>query len=192
MHLKLLDLDHLANGTERQKQAYGALKNLALFERLKPYSPVLAGTIPLDVDVPSSDLDVICSAQNLESFAQDVTSHFGGKEGFKLEHKMIRGAPTVLARFLAEGFPVEIFAQSQSVFTQNAVLHMLIEARLLAFAPKEARDQIRSLKLSGVKTEPAFAEVFDIEGDAYEELLKIARLPDREILMIAHRFRWKN
>ena len=186
--MKFLDLETLNRGNERQQKAYAALQSLKLMEKLRDYTPVLAGTIPIDVDIESSDLDVICSAENLEAFAAKVEAEYGREEGYEIQHKVFRNQPTVLVRFRAHGFPVELFAQAASVFTQPAVVHMLIEARLLAFAPAEARQKIRLLKQAGLKTEPAFAEAFDIKGDPYEELLKIANKPDHEILMIAHRF----
>jgi hypothetical protein len=188
--MKLLDIESLAKGTPRQREAYDTLKNLKLFEQLREESPVLAGTIPLDLDVEGSDLDIICSAENLEAFGEKLKQSFAQEAGFSLEFKLIRNRPTVLARFRAGNFPVEIFAQDASVFTQPAVLHMLIEARLLTFAPKEAKEKIRELKRGGMKTEPAFAACFEIEGNPYDELLKISRLPDHEILMITHRFRF--
>ena len=190
MHMNLLDIRTLASGTSRQKEAFQALTDTQVFEHLKEYSPVLAGTIPLDVDIPESDLDVICSSDNLEKFAMEVEKHFGNEEAFSVHHTVKRDQPTVIARFKAKGFQFEIFAQTASVFTQPAVVHMLIEARLLSFAPPEAKAKIRQLKHSGLKTEPAFAETFALEGDPYEELLRIARLPDHEILMIAHNYRW--
>ena len=188
MHMKLLDLETMARVNQRQKQAFEALRGIELFEKLASYTPVLAGTVPIDVDLPSSDLDVICSAPNLEDFAKELMSLYGDQEGFNLHHKLFRSQPAVMARFTSSGFLIEIFAQSSSVFTQPAVIHMLIEARLLAFAPAAAKENIRMLKQTGMKTEPAFAATFDIKGDPFEELLKIAHMPDHEILMIAHRF----
>jgi hypothetical protein len=45
---------------------------MALFDILLAYDPVLAGTIPLDVDVPGSDLDIICCCADTDVFAAEV------------------------------------------------------------------------------------------------------------------------
>lgn len=50
----------LQTGTHSQQLAYRLLTELDLMNALKHYSPVLCGTIPLGIDIPSSDLDVIC------------------------------------------------------------------------------------------------------------------------------------
>ena len=189
--MKLLDPASLSRGGARQKQAYEVIQRVRVFELLKDHSPVIAGALPLDIDTPESDIDVVCSASNLETFANEVRSLFGKYEGFELHHKLKKSVPSVVARFREGSFTLEIFAQTESVFRQHAVVHMLVEARLLAFAPAEAKDFIRRRKQEGVKTEPAFAECFDISGDPYEELLKIAQMTDHEILGITHRFRFK-
>ncbi|HRF37192.1 MAG TPA: DUF4269 domain-containing protein, partial [Saprospiraceae bacterium] len=56
---------------------------------------------------------------------------------------------------------------------QNAYRHLLIEARLLEERGPEFRQQIIELKQQGVKTEPAFARLLGLEGDAYEALLRL-------------------
>lgn len=187
--MKLLDPQFLAKGTKRQLAAFHALETLDIFSVLKDFSPVVAGSVPLDVDLPGSDLDIICFSENLEAFADTVTRRFGGFENFDLKHTVKYGLPTVIARFSGPNdFPIEIFAQGQSVFRQAAVIHLLVEARLLAFAAQGARERIRQLKGAGRSTEEAFADCFALPGEPYEELLKIAALSDREILHIAHRF----
>lgn len=187
MHMDLLDLKTLSRGTERQKQAFQALQRLGIFELLKEHSPVIAGAVPIDIDLPESPLEVICSTDNLETFSEDINQHFRDCENFELRHTVVRNQPTVIASFTSYDFRVEIFAQGQSVFNQPTVILTLLEARLLAFAPKEAKDKIRALKKKGLSTEKAFAQTFKVEGDAEEELLKIAKLTDRDILNVAHR-----
>ena len=54
------DLRYLRNGSPRQRAAYQAIENVGVLERLAPFTPVLAGTIPLELDLPASDLDILC------------------------------------------------------------------------------------------------------------------------------------
>lgn len=187
--MKLLDIANLARGTERQKQAHATLTTLRLFDVLKGYSPVLAGAIPLNVETAESAVEVICSTDNLETFADEVRNLFGSHEGFTLRHEIARQRPAVTASFQALGFHFLILGQEASVFTQPGVILLLTEARLLTFAPQEIRDRIRTLKRAGHTTEAAFAICLELMGDPTEELLKISRLPDHEMLLVTHRFR---
>ena len=50
---------------------------------------------------------------------------------------------------------------------------MVVEARLLELGGDPARQAIRRLKQSGLKTEPAFARYFQLEGDAYQVDLRL-------------------
>ena len=53
-------IDYLENGNEKQKRAYKVLSKYQIFEKLKDYSPILAVTIPIEIDIEGSDLDIIC------------------------------------------------------------------------------------------------------------------------------------
>jgi hypothetical protein len=185
--MDLLDLKNLSRGTERQKAAFQALQRIGIFELLKEHSPVVAGAITLDVDLTQSPVEIICSTDNLEILSEDINEHFRDCDNFELKHTVVRNQPTVIANFSSYNFNFEIFAQGQSVFTQPKVVLTLLEARLLTFAPKEAREKIRELKKKGLSTEEAFAKCFEITGDPEEELLKIAKSTDRDILNVAHR-----
>lgn len=188
MHMKLLNPEHLARGTERQKAAGKTLSDLEIFAKLKNYSPVLAGDIPLDVDIASSPILLFCYTENLEAFAQELVAGFGANEDLTVTHRIKGNFPAVHATFTNNNFAIEIVGQPLSVFQQPEVLLMLIEARLLAFAPADAKDRIRALKSAGEETAEAFGSCFLLEGSAREELLKIAHLTDRDILHVAHRF----
>lgn len=190
MHMKLLDIANLASGTERQKKALSALTTLRLFDVLKAHSPVLTGAIPLDLETPESAIEVICSTDNLENFGYELSTLLGSHERFALHHQMIRGRPAVTASFHALDFAFEILGQEASVFTQPGVVLMLTEARLLTFAPQEIRDRIRALKRTGHTTEAAFAICLALTGDPTEEIMKISRMPDHEMLQVTHRFRF--
>lgn len=165
----------------RQETAFHSLQTLDIFRRLEAYTPVLAGTIPLDIDIESSDLDIICCAADLEAFASDVTAQFGNQQGFQIAQKTIRREPCVVAKFEFQGFPIEIFGQNRPVEQQYAYRHMLVEARLLVLGGESARQEIRRLKQNGLKTEPAFAHYFHLAGDPYEVLYRMSFLREDEL-----------
>ncbi|MBM3127074.1 MAG: DUF4269 domain-containing protein [Chloroflexi bacterium] len=172
---------YLARGTARQQRAYRALQSLGIFRVLRAYTPVLAGTIPLGVDIRGSDLDIICHARDLDAFARAVTDAFSARPGFRLARVTIKRIPSLIANFDHAGFPIEIFGQPQPVTEQNAYRHLIVEARLLKIGGERARRAIRQMKNAGLKTEPAFARYFGIAGDPYEELLRLSRLSVREL-----------
>jgi hypothetical protein len=175
------DLSYLLRGSHRQQEAYHALQSLAVLDILEEYSPVLVGTIPLDIDVPDSDLDIICEALDLATFEHLVVSAFGLEEDFHVENVSIKSVSSVIASFDYGGFPIEIFGQPQPVTEQDAYRHMIIEARLLNMGGENARQAIQQIKLSGLKTEPAFARYFQLEGNPYQQLLDLVNLGDREL-----------
>ncbi len=178
------DLIYLLHGTATQQAAYHALDALRVFAFLSAFDPVLAGTIPLDIDIPGSDLDVVCYATDVDVFAQYLSETFGHCDSFVLHHTVIDGLPTVIAQFTAQGFPVEIFGQPRPVMEQHAVRHMVVEERLLRLGGAEVRWQIRHLKSQGLKTEPAFAAVFRLPGDPYQTLLQLAELGEADLVSV--------
>jgi hypothetical protein len=172
------DIAYLTAGTPRQQQAYQALRRLKIFEILAGYKPTLVGTIPLDIDLPGSDLDIICQVAGLDPFAQLLRAQFSHRPGFSLRHRRHNQLPVVVCNFVASGFPIEVFGQPRPVKAQNAYRHLVAEARLLALAGPEAKAAIRHLKTKGLKTEPAFGRYFALPGDPYETLLALAGAPD--------------
>jgi hypothetical protein len=58
--MKFDTIDYLKTGNARQQRAYDVLTNHRILAQLAPFSPVLVGTIPINIDIESSDLDVIC------------------------------------------------------------------------------------------------------------------------------------
>lgn len=165
-------ISYLANGNPTQRRAYEVLTTFRLFDLLQPFQPVLAGTIPLSIDIPGSDLDIICCWNDEADFAEFVTHHFGHFPDFECLHKSIRNRPTVLARFTAGDFPIEIFGQNRPAAEQEAVRHLLVEYAILQERGEEFRQAVIALKMAGMKTEPAFGRLLGMEGDdVYDGLL---------------------
>ena len=173
-----VDLRYLCDGTARQRAAYVALSATEVMTVLADYGPVLAGTIPLAVDLPDSDLDILCQVHNHAQFAAHLEAHWGDQPGLAVRHGRKNGLATTIATFHSHGFEFEIFGQSQPVEDQNGFRHMVVEARLLQMGGETARRAIRRLKANGLKTEPAFARYFKLTGDPYIALLDLYTADD--------------
>jgi hypothetical protein len=63
------NIEYLKFGNERQKLAYSEIRKLHIFEKLKKYNPILTGTIPIEIDLPESDLDMICECKKHLEFS---------------------------------------------------------------------------------------------------------------------------
>jgi hypothetical protein len=178
------DLTYLLHGTATQRAAYDALEALQVLALLGAFDPILAGTIPLDIDVPGSDLDIVCYAADIEAFAQHLHDAFGHCDTFVLQHTVVDGLPTVIGQCTSRGFPIEIFGQPRPVMEQHAVRHMVVEERLLRHGGPEVRRQIRHRKGQGLKTEPALAVVFGLPGAPYQTLLQRAELDEDALVSV--------
>lgn len=166
-------ITYLRKGSSRQQEVFRILNGLLIFDKLKKFTPVLTGTIPIGIDIEGSDLDIICCCENLEEFKNGIALHFNHHDGFNIHQKEIRNLKTVIARFNYQGYHIEIFGQNRTVKKQEAYRHMLIEWKILQEKGDEFKQQIIELKKKGFKTEPAFAKLLGLKGDPYSELLKL-------------------
>ncbi len=165
-------IEHLRTGTVRQQNAYDVLNKHSVFYKLKEFSPILVGSIPINIDIKTSDLDIICCWKNKYQFASTLTMCFGHERGFALSEKIIRNEEVIIARFSTNSFNIEIFGQDKPTYLQNGYLHMIIEHKILIEKGEDFRLQVIQLKEQGYKTEPAFAHLLNLSGDPYDELLK--------------------
>ncbi|MDR9854751.1 DUF4269 domain-containing protein [Paenibacillus sp. VCA1] len=171
----------MKTGNAKQREAFEALGRLGIFEKLAAYGPVLAGTFPIDIDVEGSDLDIICEMREPEPLERTLITAYGTLERFALERERLHGSIVVVCNFRFESWPVEIFAQNRPVTQQNAYKHMVVEQRILERLGPDFREHVRSLKRSGVKTEPAFAKLLGLRGDPYAALLDMHDWSEAEL-----------
>lgn len=169
--MNFLSLDYLQDGNPRQQTAYHILTTHKVWDKLRQYHPILAGTIPIGIDIASSDLDILCQVEDHNSFRQKLIHLFGEKPQFAIEESTHNGLPTTIARFTIPPFSLEIFGQNIPTHRQNAYRHLLVEHRILMERGEEFRRQVIELKEQGLKTEPAFALLLGLSGDPYETLL---------------------
>lgn len=172
-----LDIHYLLQGGVRQHAAYHALKSLNIMGDLVGFAPILVGTIPLNLDIPGSDLDIILYVDDYQRVAQIVRGHYRGYDNFRDRFRN----DAYIANFFAHGFEFELFAQNIPTTEQNAFRHMLVEYRILQLGDDKLRKAIRDMKKAGIKTEPAFAQYFQLEGDPYQVLLDLEKLDDASL-----------
>ncbi|WP_416150691.1 DUF4269 domain-containing protein [Salipaludibacillus sp. HK11] len=169
------NINYLQSGSEKQNQAFKAIRNLGIMDSLCEYNPILCGTFPIGIDITDSDLDIIMEVYDFQRFEEKINNLYGDKEGFKIKRLLIRESSVVKANFIFEGFEFELFGEAQPVKTQNAYLHMIIENSLINLLPN-IRAEVIKLKKQGLKTEPAFCKFLQLEGDdPYENLLEYGK-----------------
>ena len=159
------------------------LEELNLLQVLARYEPVVIGTPPLGIDVPTSDIDIACTAVDLRQFKKNTQQLFSHHAAFTVSDLDWLQTPAVKVSFFVHGWEVELFCQTLPISEQWGVRHFLIEQRVLELAP-HLRDSIVSLKHSGLKTEPAFARLLALEGDPYEAMLQLENLSDEELVAL--------
>jgi len=140
---------------------------------LQEYNPILVGTIPIDIDLPDSDLDIICEVHDFNSFEELVISSFQDFQDFRYSIRTVYGIRRIVVNFNYNGWPIEIFGQPIPSKEQNGYQHMIVEYRILKILGNKGHRMIRDLKDGGLKTEPAFAKLMKREGNAFELLLEI-------------------
>ena len=176
------NLRYLLDGTQRQREAYRALRFAGVERILADFDPILVGTIPLDIDVEGSDLDIALNIPDQFQYAQVLYPHFSQYPNFRYRHKTYGDESAWIVNFEAHDFEFELFAQRKPSDEQNAYKHMVVEHRLLQIGGSEARHAIREMKYEGLKTEPAFATYFEVAGDdPYDALLALYDMDDEAL-----------
>jgi hypothetical protein len=168
-------IDYLKSGSPMQRHGHRALTSSAVLSDLAAYQPLLAGTLPLNLFTPQSDLDILCYAPVLSAFTGDLQTYGRTKDRFRLRQTVIGGVPTVIGQFRFMAFDFEIFGQPVPIKEQAGYRHLVVEHRLLAKHGASLFEEVLRLKMAGIKTEPAFAHVLQLPGDPYQALLRMYR-----------------
>ncbi|WP_126971708.1 DUF4269 domain-containing protein [Gynurincola endophyticus] len=169
--MNFADINYLKKGNELQKQLYDVLVSYHIMDRLSDYQPVITGTIPIEINIATSDVDIILYATELKCLQDKLITHFSHFKNFEIYTDIINTATVVITTFTLNGFCFELFAQAVPTTDQYAYLHMIKEYEILQQQPETFKKEIIKLKESGIKTEPAFAQLLGLEGNPYEALL---------------------
>ncbi|MCD0470758.1 DUF4269 domain-containing protein [Flavobacterium sp. JAS] len=163
---------YLKTGTPKQILAFEVLTQNEILTNLVDFDPILVGTIPINIDIENSDLDIICYWKNKSDFAEKLNTFFGKENDFKIKETLIDNKETIVANFKINNFEIEIFGQNIPTKNQNGYKHMIIEYGILKAKGENFRLEIIKLKQNGYKTEPAFAYLLGLNGNPYSELLE--------------------
>jgi len=164
-------IDYLKDGNERQSKAFEVLTKYKIFEKLSNFSPILAGTIPIEIDIEGSDLDIICEVKDKVEFKKLLKEIFDHSTNFKIREDVINDEDCIILNVFINDFEIEIFGQNKPTILQNAYLHMIAEYKILKEKGEDFKQKIIDLKKKGIKTEPAFGMLLNLENP-YQDLLK--------------------
>lgn len=169
-----LSLESVIN-LEKNSSVFSALKTTNVLNLLASFSPLIAGTFPLSVNIDSSDIDILISAKNLTFMKDVLIENFKKYSDFKCKEVLVQNEPSIIVTFSYKNINFEIFGQCTPSVRQKAYRHFLIEERLLKIGGDSFKEKVLSARKQGMKTEPAFAKVLNLKGDSYDLLLDLQK-----------------
>jgi hypothetical protein len=157
-----------------------AIHRTRILDLLAPFDPQVVGTLPLGIALPDSDIDIVCHVPDPDAASELIWTAFSSADRFALYRWSARGRP-LIAKFETEGWPFEVFVSSEPVAEQSGWQHYAVERQLLGLAGSHLRDQIMTLRMQGIKTEPAFATALGLPGDPYQAMSDLYWLSEMEL-----------
>lgn len=168
---KFKDITYFKEGNPKQQIVYTLLNEFKIIELLKDYCPLVVGTIPIEIDLPESDVDIILETNDFDELDKFLTQNFNHFTNFKIQQKTDDNKTILVCNFIREEIPFEIYAENKPTHLQNGFLYMIKEHEILQKFGKGLQNQIIQLKKQGFKTEPAFSKLLNLSGNPYIELL---------------------
>lgn len=84
MKIDFRNINYLKLGNTKQRKIHKIITKYQLFEILNDYKPILVGTIPINIDIEESDVDIILQAHNLKELTQLLLKSFAQFAQFRL------------------------------------------------------------------------------------------------------------
>jgi Domain of unknown function (DUF4269) len=160
-----------------------ALVVCGVLKVLAPFDPHVAGTPPLGLDLPGSDIDVLCFAPDVRSFTDTVWQAFSNAPAF-IAKQWVDPPRPVVASFEAAGWQIQLYGEATPVEQQRGWRHLIVERRLLALGGHGFRTAVLALRQRGMKTEPAVAASLELKGDPYLALLDLGEQSDQSLTSV--------
>lgn len=175
-----LSLESVVN-LEKNYLVWNALEELQILKTLNDFSPLIAGTFPLNVYNENSDIDLLLEADSLYALKETLLDHYQELPGFEVFETKVDELPTLICRFSYNKVPFEIFAQNKNPVLQKAYRHFLVEEKLLKLGGELFRNKVMSLREKGLKTEEAFSKALSVNEDPYQYILSLEKLSMEEL-----------
>jgi Domain of unknown function (DUF4269) len=160
-----------------------ALAECGVLAVLASFDPRIAGTPPLGLDLPGSDIDVLCFAPDAHAFTATVWHNFSSAPNF-MAKQLVRAPRPVVASFEAADWRIELYGEPVPVEQQRGWRHFAIERRLLALGGEDLLVAVLALRQQGLKTEPAFAAALRLMCDPYLALLDLGGQNDEALVSV--------
>jgi mutator protein MutT len=173
-----------AVGIRHERRSYEeALAESGVMEELARFDPRVAGTPPPGLDLPDSDIDVVCYAPDAHAFTEAVWRAFSSASGFTVK-QLLRLPRPVVGSFEVAGWRIELYGEAIPVEQQRGWRHFTVERRLLSLGGEALMGAILALRQQGMKTEPAFAVALKLRGDPYLALLDLNEQDDATLVAV--------
>lgn len=176
-HLSLESVIHLEENTK----VFQALKSSEVLNILSTYSPQIVGTFPLALHQADSDLDILLYADNLFELEACLKKSFSSMNAFKIHPQKVDGIDSLIASFVFDKVPFELFAQNIPTHEQVAFRHFQTEERLLKLGGENFFQSVFKYRQIGLKTEPAFASALNLSGNSYQAISDLFLLSESEL-----------
>jgi hypothetical protein len=160
-----------------------ALAECDVLGALAQFDPRIAGTPPLGLDLPGSDIDVLCFAPDAHAFIDTVWHNFSSARGF-MAKQWVRPPRPVVASFVVADWRIELYGEAIPVEQQRGWRHFAVERRLLALGGEDLPAAVLALRQQGMKTEPAFAAALRLDADPYLALLDLGEQDDETLVSV--------
>jgi Domain of unknown function (DUF4269) len=122
-----------------------ALSECDVLGALAPFDPRIAGTPPLGLDLPGSDIDVLCFAPDAHAFTDTVWRNFSNAPAF-MAKQLVRAPRPVVASFEVSGWRIELYGEAIPVEQQRGWRHFAVEQRLLALGGEDLPVTVLALR----------------------------------------------
>ncbi len=176
------NIRYLKEGNPKQQKVYQLLNDFQIIEKLENYNPLVVGTIPIEIDLDDSDVDIILQTNDcndLEKFLLDKFSYF---RNFKMDRRMSDKQNILVCNFVIDQIPFEVYAENKPTHLQYGFLHMMKEFEIL-----NQKGIDFSLTIVGDGTRLQFLKDLAKELQIKNKVIFTGRIPNTELPQLLQR-----